>query len=92
MTVDLNRVSEGPANEGMVRRFLKGGWALFAKADGEWRCYHLDGEEGIIEDEAVARELYGMAVKHPKCQAAVLVRVATVERCVHGPKEWSPRK
>lgn len=92
MPVDPNRVSEGPASEAAVRNFLKGGWVLFAKTKGEWRSYYLDGEEGVIRDEAVARELYGMALKSPKCQAAVLVRIAPVEKFIHGPKEWSPRK
>jgi len=74
--IDKSKVSEQPISEGQVLRVSAGGWGLFAKDKMHgWMAYFRDGEEGIIKDESVAREMYALAIASPDCLAARLIRI-----------------
>jgi hypothetical protein len=93
MALDLSKVSEGHMSPEMARRLTKGGWTLFAKMKkGDWKTYFLDGEDGLISEEAVAREMYDLLLREPRCEAASLVRLSPEKSFDRRPKEWTPRR
>lgn len=82
MPYDPGRVSESPEmSDEAIDRWTAGGWGVFIQnRHGAWKSYYLDGENGIIRDTAVAREMYDRAVQDPSVKAARLIRITLVGR------------
>jgi len=77
--LDPSKVCEQSMSAETVSKLTKGCWGFFAKAAGTWKTYFLDQSGGIIESEAEAREMYEIAKKDKRVEAAWIIQIKSVE-------------